>query len=262
MKKTTLFLTFLLVIIYSNKSYSQLDFNLVDIKNNKTIAFNDIFETYDIDKNLPTMLITWSGNWCAPCVRLINRYNDCDLSMMNIITVNVDSENTVESVLDEGYHLKWNKMFNFHANIGSDKKGFDNIFNVSSAPLILYFDKENVSDALISYGLDPYKLIQNGRIDDIKFIWNSSIDLNELAWEAYGYEEDLVEIEKAKGWVLRSIELDKNYSNVDTYASILFKLGDYTKALKQAKQAIEIAKENEQDYEATTELINKIIEKL
>jgi DNA-binding ferritin-like protein len=39
----------------------------------------------------------------------------------------------------------------------------------------------------------------------------------------------------------------------------LFKTGKYTEALKKAKEAIEMAKEND---DSTTELINEIIEKL
>ena len=74
--------------------------------------------------------------------------------------------------------------------------------------------------------------------------------------------DDKSKLEEAKEWVIRSIELDKNYSNTDTYAALLFKTGVYTKSLKVAKDAIEIAKENDEDYSTTTDLINAVIEKL
>ena len=248
--------------MYSNKSFSQIDVELIDIKNKKTISFYDIYDTYKLKKETPTLVITWSGKWCGPCLKLIDRYNNCDLSLLNIITVNIDEEKSIEEVLKEGFHLKWNKTSNFLANLGKDKKGFNNIFNISSAPMLLYLDNGKISDAVINYSLFPYKLIESGILTDVKFIWNSSEDLNSLAWSYYENQTDTVKLESAKKWALRSIELDKNYHNTDTYAALLFKTGDYTKALKTAKEAIEIAKAKSVDYDSTTTLINKIIEKL
>nr|WP_315201047.1 hypothetical protein [uncultured Flavobacterium sp.] len=262
MKKTVLLFIFFLTLMYSNESFSQIDIDLVDIKTRKTIPFSDINNTYKLKKEIPTLIITWSGKWCSPCLKLIDRYNNCDLSLLNIITVNIDAESSVEEVLKEGYHLKWNKTLNFLANIGKDKKGFDNIFNISSAPLLLYSDNGKISDAIIDYSLFPYKLIESGVMTDVKFIWNSSEDLNSLAWSYYENQNDTAKLETAKKWTLRSIELDKNYHNTDTYAALLFKTGEYTKALKTAKEAIEIAKAKSIDYNSTTNLINKIIEKL
>ena len=121
MKKQLIFLA--LSLILTNITYSQqIDVNITDLKNNKTVSFNEIYSEYDIDKEIPTLVITWSGQWCFPCIRLINRYNECDLSMVNIITINVDNENNLQGVLEKGYHLEWDKSLNFHANIGEDKK--------------------------------------------------------------------------------------------------------------------------------------------
>jgi tetratricopeptide (TPR) repeat protein len=260
MKKQLIFLALFLTL--TNIAFSQIDVNITDLKNNKTVSFNEIYSEYNIDKELPTLVITWSGEWCFPCIRLINRYNECDLSMVNIITINVDDENSLEDVLEKGYHLKWDKSFNFHANIGEDKKGFDYIFNLSSAPLVLYLVNGKINDALISYEIYPYVLFEVDSIDDVKFIWNSFDDLNSLAWKYYRTENSMEKLEEAKKWVVRSIELNKNYNNIDTYAALLFKTGKYTEALKKAKEAIEMAKENDENYDSTTELINEIIEKL
>lgn len=262
MKKVTFTLLFFSLIIVSKPLFGQIDVNITDLENDETVSFGDIFETYDLDKELPTIVITWSGKWCFPCISLINRYLDCDMSMMNLITINVDNEENRDEVLNEGYHDEWRKALNFHANIGEDEKGFDNVFNVSSAPLILYLVDGNISDALVSYSVYPYRMIQTGRIDDINFVWDSAKDLNSLAWAYYQNEDDESKLEEAKEWVIRSIELNKNYSNTDTYAALLFKTGDYTKSLKVAKEAIEIAKENDEDYSTTTDLINSVIEKL
>ncbi len=96
----------------------------------------------------------------------------------------------------------------------------------------------------------------------IKEIWNDSEELNAMAWYYYENYNDKKYLELAKGWVIRSIELNSNYANNDTYASILYKLGDYKLALQQAKLAISVAKNNNKDYQETTKLIEKIKEKI
>ena len=260
MKKQLLLIAVFLILV--NSVFGQIGVYVKDIKTNKSVRFNDIFSEYDLDKTLPTMVITWSGTFCGPCIRLIDRYNQCDLSMMNIITINIDREENLEKALARNFHANWNNSINFHGNIKDGENGFDYIFNTSTAPLILYLENGKISDAVINYNIFPYRLIELDRIKNVKFIWNSSEDLNGLAWDYYLDEDDISKLEEAIPWVERSIELDKNYNNVDTHAALLFKTGKYTSALKKAKEAIDIAKENDTDYETTTKLINQIIEKL
>ncbi|MFP4529347.1 MAG: hypothetical protein ACLFQX_12430, partial [Candidatus Kapaibacterium sp.] len=63
----------------------------------------------------------------------------------------------------------------------------------------------------------------------------------------------------ARTWVERSIELNSNYANQDTYAAILYKLGEYEKALKHANLALEMArKEGKETPAETVELREKI----
>ncbi|WP_046745179.1 thioredoxin family protein [Kordia zhangzhouensis] len=93
-------------------------------------------------------------------------------------------------------------------------------------------------------------------------IWNSSSKLNSLAWHAYQKHDNVKHLLKAIKIVERSIELEKNYYNVDTHAALLYKTGNYTKALKRAKEAVDIAKKEGLSYSSTTELIEKIIEEM
>lgn len=69
---------------------------------------------------------------------------------------------------------------------------------------------------------------------------------------------DFKKWKQAEKWSIRSIELEENYSNIDTYANILFKLGNSKKALEIAEKAIWLAKANNEDFSATTQLIEKI----
>ena len=262
MKNKKILLLVIFTLIYSNKSFSQIDVNITEIETDETIAFSEIHEAYNLNEEVPTLVITWSGKWCYPCIELINRYNDCDLSMLNVISINIDSEENLQEVLQDGHHLNWENTLNFHANLGEDENGFDNVFNVSSAPLILYLDEGAVKDAVVTYSLYPYRLLESGRIKDVRFIWDSAKDLNSFAWSRYISEDDPGKLKEAMTWIDRSISLDQTYNNTDTYAALLFKTGEYTKALKAAKEAIELAKTEGEDYDTTTDLINEIIEKL
>jgi thiol-disulfide isomerase/thioredoxin len=94
-----------------------------------------------------------------------------------------------------------------------------------------------------------------------KYAWNSWDMLNEFAWSIYENIDDKEILMSAEKWIVRSIELEKNYYNTDTYAAILYKLGKHKKALKYANEAIELAKASNIDYKGTQELIEKIKKK-
>jgi thioredoxin 1 len=96
----------------------------------------------------------------------------------------------------------------------------------------------------------------------VEEIWNDYSKLNSLAWHAYEHHDKIGDLLKAIEIVERSIELYKVNANVDTHAALLFKTGNYTQALKKAKEAIEVAKKNGESYTETTQLMNKIIDKM
>jgi thioredoxin-related protein len=97
----------------------------------------------------------------------------------------------------------------------------------------------------------------------ISKIWNVADELNNFAWnictEATSGETEKLRI--AIKCSVRSIELNDNYANNDTYAWLLYKSGKIKKASKQAVKAIEIAKKNNKDYSETQKLLDKIQEK-
>ncbi|BDD11128.1 hypothetical protein FUAX_35600 [Fulvitalea axinellae] len=98
--------------------------------------------------------------------------------------------------------------------------------------------------------------------EKIKPIWNDYAKLNTLAWHAYEKHDDIQSLLKGIELAQRSIELNENYYNTDTHAALLYKTGNYTKALKVAKRAIDLAKKKGLDYKPTSELIEKIIDKM
>lgn len=82
--------------------------------------------------------------------------------------------------------------------------------------------------------------------------------LNSAAWIYYETKTAKADIQKALGWAKRSVELDENYFNTDTYAHLLSKTGKKKSALKWAKRAVELGKANNQDVTETENFIRSI----
>lgn len=84
--------------------------------------------------------------------------------------------------------------------------------------------------------------------------------LNNISWTFYEKISDKELLLKAEEWVKHSTELQPGYFNYDTYAAVLYKLGKKSEAEATAKKAIELAKQEGQDYKGTAELLDKIKE--
>ncbi len=72
-------------------------------------------------------------------------------------------------------------------------------------------------------------------------------ELNELAWKFYLFVDDEKKLRLASSWVKGIIDKNPSPSSIDTYASLLFKLGSKKKAIELEKQAIIMAIELQED---------------
>ncbi|MEM7040098.1 MAG: hypothetical protein AAF570_24210, partial [Bacteroidota bacterium] len=79
----------------------------------------------------------------------------------------------------------------------------------------------------------------------------SSNSLNNYAWEVYSKSDDPELLNKALGWARKSIDIEKNYFNMDTYTFLLFKTGQTEAAEKAGNEAIELAKKEGMDSKET-----------
>lgn len=82
-------------------------------------------------------------------------------------------------------------------------------------------------------------------------------EYNQYAWYFYENVDDKELLNRAAKWAEKSIAIDDNYYNEDTYAALLLKLGKYSEAEKAAQKAIDFAKEAGEEYTATEELLKK-----
>ncbi|MEM0940510.1 MAG: thioredoxin family protein [Bacteroidota bacterium] len=77
-------------------------------------------------------------------------------------------------------------------------------------------------------------------------------ELSELSWKFYLFVEDKKQLEMASRWAEKAVKRLPEPSIIDTYASLLFKLGNQKKAIDLATRALELAKglnENTEHYE-------------
>lgn len=83
--------------------------------------------------------------------------------------------------------------------------------------------------------------------------------LNEQAWNVYENEDDPAFLDMALAWVGASVEMERNFYNLDTQAMLYHKGGNLDRAIEVAQEAIAMAKEAGEDYGPTQEALDKMM---
>ncbi|WP_430411933.1 thioredoxin domain-containing protein [Kordia sp.] len=225
----------------------------------QTELSDDTAESKLLVNNDRLIVLDFYATWCGPCKRM-------DPIIKQLVT-------------------KYKDRVDFY-KIDVDKSQVDDALGISAMPTYLFIynssNLEQIEGAMSKskmenlikkhMGGDAGTTVSTDTTDDFDVndfsqanldkIWNSSTKLNSLAWNAYKNHNDIKVLLKAVKAAERSIELETTYYNVDTHAALLYKTGNYTKALKTAKKAVDIAKEQGLSYGSTTELIEKIIDEM
>ncbi len=144
------------------------------------------------------------------------------------------------------------KLYKYYVNDGGDSSGL-----ISNPDILLFlkikFYNATFEKKLLNLSLKEVK---------VKFI-NDWEALNEFAWEIYqgAYSKKVNKI--AMDWVKRSIEINRNSYNLDTYAALLYKAEKYDRALIFAEEAVLISKKNgAKPNDSTLKLIRQIKTKI
>ena len=95
----------------------------------------------------------------------------------------------------------------------------------------------------------------------ISKIWDSPEELNNFAWNVFEEEDTRtsLKVDKALQCSKRSIELNSNYANNDTYAWLLYLSGDKNGALLQAYKSIDIARKKNLNFGDTQKLVDLLL---
>lgn len=86
---------------------------------------------------------------------------------------------------------------------------------------------------------------------------DNSMELNSIAWGFYEKVEDQDQLKMAIEWAKKSVEMDKQYANMDTLAWLYEKAGMKKEAIATATEAIELAKASGEDFSATEEILKQ-----
>ena len=82
--------------------------------------------------------------------------------------------------------------------------------------------------------------------------------LNNVAWYIYENTEDKPKLKKAEEYAKRSVNAQKEFFNLDTYAHILFKLGKNKEAKTAIEEAIQLGEAKKQDVSESKSLLEQI----
>ncbi len=85
----------------------------------------------------------------------------------------------------------------------------------------------------------------------------SASELNSVAWRVFETSDDQKQLKKALAWAKKSVELEPGYANMDTLAWLYHKTGNKEMAKATATKAIELAKQEGQDYSETAKILEK-----
>ena len=235
-----------------------------------TVSSISFSQTELTDENAEDKLITntdrlivvdFYATWCGPCKQMDPIMKELEFEYGNSIDfykIDVD-KNKVDDAL--GITAMPTYTFIKRGSILEQVEGAMSKSDMEALILKHYYGDDEVEES-------TYAAENNHGNDDeysqstIDEIWDSYSNLNSLAWHAYLEHNDINVLLKSIKIIERSIELEATYYNVDTHAALLYKTGNYTKALKKAKEAIEIAKNEGEDYSSTSDLIGVIIDKL
>lgn len=83
-------------------------------------------------------------------------------------------------------------------------------------------------------------------------------NINDIVWTMIDNISDTKLLTSVAQWQQKSIEKQENYSYLDTYANLLYKLGRIDEAKQVINKAIEVAKKNGDSTESVEELLTKI----
>ncbi len=83
--------------------------------------------------------------------------------------------------------------------------------------------------------------------------------LNEVCWTYFMHVNEKDGLLDAEKWIAKSVSLDDQYYNTDTYANILHKMGKKKEAIAMTNHSIDLAKKSGDDYASTQELLDELM---
>ena len=232
----------------------KLDLASIDYKN----ISKEYFKTQK-EEDL-TSRINWN-------ILFVNEYRvDINSKTFNYLIKNkikfdkIYTADSVDNKIFNAYFSDFNNLFykkSFNDSIYQEWKNKIKKQNFSKAEEVLlevdlrYNEKMKNWDA---YASNAASLVE------ISKRYNTERYLNDLAWRFFENIKDKNHLEKALSWAKKSVEISDRFDNNDTYACLLYVLGDTAKAIQVEERAIKLAKETGND--GFIDYLNKTVQKM
>ncbi|MEK6615329.1 MAG: thioredoxin family protein [Bacteroidota bacterium] len=165
----------------------------------------------------------------------------------------VVNEKITEIYLKKVQNLAWDSSKDKEKKFNNLKEEIKKI-NIPQKELLL--SRADINFYLNVSDWDKFaKAATSGVIEKNNFYWNNAMKLNQFAWTFYEHVDDTAMLQKAIKWIKRSVELSNWPENNDTYANLLFKIGEIDKAIEVETIALQLAVKdkdlNVKDYRET-----------
>ncbi|MEQ8240210.1 MAG: DUF255 domain-containing protein [Cyclobacteriaceae bacterium] len=107
---------------------------------------------------------------------------------------------------------------------------------------------QSMTDMLYGEQVEDWDLYAKNVVDLIKEgNATDSYQLNEFAWKFYLFVEDPTYLQAARDWMKRIAKDKPTPTNLDTYASLLYKTGDMKQAIRKSEEALLLATRTDED---------------
>jgi thioredoxin 1 len=207
-------------------------------------------------------VLYFTAPWCGPCKYMAPVIKS--IAEDSTVQVTIYKMNTDDNSTDDILKVRSIPTYFFIKNGSKLGQSSSVMRRNEMVQLIERHDRMTVKGALLPYRGKPssYEIVagthKNLNKKNLKQLWYSPAQLNELSWKIYQNLTDQKDLICAITLVNRSIELEENNSNLQTKAHLLHKIGKNKEALKTAKAAKKRADRNSE----STVMIEKLIEKI
>jgi thioredoxin 1 len=207
-------------------------------------------------------VLYFTAPWCGPCKYMAPVIKS--IAEDSTVQVTIYKMNTDDNSTDDILKVRSIPTYFFIKNGSKLGQSSSVMRRNEMVQLIERHDRMTVKGDLLPYRGKPssYEIVagthKNLNKKNLKQLWYSPAQLNELSWKIYQNLTDQKDLICAITLVNRSIELEENNSNLQTKAHLLHKIGKNKEALKTAKAAKKRADRNSE----STVMIEKLIEKI
>jgi len=185
-------------------------------------------------------------------------YNNYDTTQVNGRIVWIAAQNFQYAIKEKDFQKMQNCLTILSDHISENYYRVNDVNGVYKS-IIFYTQNDHLGNSIIYQSLIGNEVKYNELLKSFEDKNSNDPEvLNSMAWTFVQNISDKQKIKDAEKWIKQAISINNNYAYNDTYAWLLFKEGNYKQALEIAELAISLAKIGDEDYSATTQLIEKI----